>query len=288
MDMKTQSRDMCSGPMLGNIILYTIPVLLTSVLQLLFNTADLVVVGRFCGSVSVGAVGATGSPTTLIFSLFLGLSVGAGATAAQSIGAGDYEKTCRTVHTTIPTAILGGIGLAIVGNIVCEPLLRLMGTPENVLPLSTIYMRIYFVAMPFNMLYNFGAALLRAAGDTKRPLIYVSISGVVNVILNIVFVTAFHMDVAGVALATTISISISAILVLRALMKRHDALHFSFKEMCFDKQILKKMLGIGVPSGIQSSLFSISNLLIQSSVNSFGDVSLQETRRRAISKATYI
>ncbi len=272
--MKARNRDMCSGPMLGNIILYTIPVILTSVMQLLFNTADLVIVGRFCGSVSVGAVGATSSATTLIFSLFLGLSVGAGATAAQSIGAGDFDKTSRTVHTTIPTAFLGGIGLAIIGNVVCKPLLTLMGTPENVLPLSTVYMRIYFAAMPFNMLYNFGAALLRSAGDTKRPLIYVSISGVVNVVLNVIFVTVFHMDVAGVALATTISISISSILILRALMRRHDALHFNFKEMCFDKAVLKKMLSIGVPSGLQSSLFSISNLLIQSSVNSFGDVFL--------------
>ena len=272
--MSNRNRDMCSGPMLANIILYTIPVILTSVMQLLFNTADLVIVGRFCGSASVGAVGATSSPTTLIFSLFLGLSVGSGACAARFIGAGDFDKASRTVHTTIPTAILGGIGLAIIGNIVCEPLLRLMGTPESILPLAAVYMRIYFAAMPFNMLYNFGAALLRAAGDTKRPLIYVSIAGVVNVIMNVIFVTVFHMDVAGVALATAISLAVSSILVLRALMRRHDALHFTFKEMCFDKEILRKMLGIGIPSGIQSSLFAISNLLIQSSVNSFGDVFL--------------
>lgn len=272
--MLRRNRDMCSGPMLGNIIMYTIPIILQSLMQLLYNAADLVVVGRFCGSTSVGAVGATSSPTTLIFSLFLGLSVGAGATAAQSIGAGDFDRTSRTVHTTVPTSILGGIGLAIIGNLVCEPLLRLMGTPENVLPLSTLYMRIYFAAMPFTMLWNFGAALLRAAGDTKRPLIYASISGVFNVVLNIIFVTVFHMDVAGVALATTTSIAISAILVLRALMHRHDAMHFSFKEMHIDKQILKKILSIGIPSGIQSSMFAISNLLIQSSINSFGDIFL--------------
>ena len=272
--MPRRNRDMCSGPMLGNIILYTIPIILTSVMQLLFNTTDLIVVGRFCGSISVGAVGATSSATTLILSLFLGLSTGAGATTAQALGAGDYNKASRAVHTAIPTAVLGGIGLAIIGNIVCEPLLRLMGTPENVLPLSTLYMRIYFSAMPFNMLYNFGAALLRAVGDTKRPLIYVSIAGVVNVVLNVIFVTVFHMDVAGVALATGIALSVSSTLVLKALMKRHDALHFSFKEMCFDKAVLKKMLGIGIPSGIQSSLFGISNLLIQSSINSFGDVFL--------------
>ena len=272
--MSRRNRDMCSGPMLGNIIMYTIPIILQSLMQLLYNAADLVVVGRFCGSTSVGAVGATSSPTTLIFSLFLGLSVGAGATAAQSIGAGDFDRASRTVHTTVPTSILGGVGLAIIGNLVCEPLLRLMGTPENVLPLSTLYMRIYFAAMPFNMLWNFGAALLRASGDTKRPLIYASISGVFNVVLNIIFVTVFHMDVAGVALATTISITISAILVLRALMHRHDAMHFSFKDMHIDKQILKKILSIGIPSGIQSSMFAISNLLIQSSINSFGDIFL--------------
>lgn len=272
--MSRRNRDMCNGPMLGNIIVYTLPIIVQSLMQLLYNAADLIVVGRFCGSVSVGAVGATSSPTTLIFSLFLGLSVGAGATAAQSIGAGDFDRASRTVHTTIPTAILGGIGLAIIGNIVCEPLLRLMGTPENVLPLSALYMRIYFAAMPFNMLWNFGAALLRAAGDTKRPLIYASISGIFNVVLNVIFVTVFHMDVAGVALATSISIAISSLLVLHALTKRHDALHFSFKEMCIDKEILKRMLSIGIPSGIQSSMFSISNLLIQSSINSFGEVFL--------------
>ncbi len=272
MAMRRINRNMCEGPMLGNIILYTIPIILSSFLQLLFNAADLVVVGRFCGSISVAAVGATGSLTTLITSLFIGLSVGAGVTVAQSIGANDYNATNRAVHTAIPVAAIGGLILTIVGIIFSETFLKLMGTPENVLKLSSLYMKIFFSGMLFNMLYNFGAAIMRAAGDTKRPLIYLSIAGALNVVLNVIFVTVFHMNVAGVALATTISQAVSALLVLNALIRRHDAISFSFKEITLDGPSIKKMLAIGIPSGIQSSLFSLSNVLIQSSVNSFGDV----------------
>lgn len=270
--MRRINRNMCEGPMLGNIILYTIPIILTSVLQLLFNAADLVIVGRFCGSTSVGAVGATGSITNLIVSLFMGLSVGAGVSVAHALGANDWEAAHRTVHTAIPAAVIGGGVLTVIGIVFSKAFLELMDTPENVLPLSTLYMRIYFGGMIFNMLYNFGAAILRAAGDTKRPLIYLSFAGVLNVVLNVVFVTVFHMNVAGVALATTISQAVSAILVLSALMRRHDAISFSFKSIKFDGHTLKKMLTIGIPSGLQSSLFGISNVLIQSSVNSFGAI----------------
>lgn len=270
--MRRINRNMCEGPMLGNIILYTIPIILTSVLQLLFNAADLVIVGRFCGSTSVGAVGATGSITNLIVSLFMGLSVGAGVSVAHALGANDWEAAHRTVHTALPAAVIGGGVLTVIGIVFSKAFLELMDTPENVLPLSTLYMRIYFGGMIFNMLYNFGAAILRAAGDTKRPLIYLSFAGVLNVALNIVFVTVFHMNVAGVALATTISQAVSAILVLSALMRRHDAISFSFKSIKFDGHTLKKMLTIGIPSGLQSSLFGISNVLIQSSVNSFGAI----------------
>lgn len=270
--MSKVNRDMCEGPMLGNIVFYTIPIILTGVLQLLFNAADLVVVGRFCGSVSVAAVGATTSITNLIVCLFMGLSVGAGVSAAHAIGARDYGNASLVVHTAIPTAAVGGATLTVIGILLSEILLKAMDTPANTLPLATVYMRIYFCGMIFNMIYNFGASILRAAGDTKRPLLYLTIAGVVNVVLNIVFVTVFHMNVAGVALATAISQAVSAILVLNALMHRHDAISFSLSLMKIDGPTLKKMLVVGIPSGLQSSLFGISNVLIQSSINSFGDV----------------
>lgn len=263
---------MLDGPLFPNIVLYTIPIILTSLLQLLFNAADLVVVGRFCGSVSVAAVGATGSITNLIVNLFIGLSVGAGVSVAHALGSREDEAVHRTVHTAMPTALIGGIVLTIIGVGFSEDFLRMMDTPETVLPLSAIYMKIYFAGITFTMVYNFCASILRAAGDTKSPLIFLSIAGVVNVVLNIIFVTQFHMNVAGVALATTISQGISAVLVVIALMRRTDACKLSLTKMRFYKVQLMKILRIGLPAGIQGSLFSISNVMIQSSVNSFGDV----------------
>ena len=270
--MKSRNRSMLQGPLFSNIVLYTIPIILTSLLQLLFNAADLVVVGRFCGSVSVAAVGATGSITNLIVNLFIGLSVGAGVSTAHGFGEHDAKAVHRTVHTALPTALVGGVVLTVVGVLFSETFLRLMDTPENVLKLSALYMQIYFCGMTVNMVYNFCASILRAAGDTRSPLIFLSIAGVVNVILNIVFVTLFHMNVAGVALATTISQGISAVLVVIALMRRDDACRLDLKRMRFYKPQLLKMIRIGLPAGIQGSLFSISNVLIQSSINSFGDV----------------
>ena len=263
---------MLTGPLLPNIILYTIPIILTSLLQLFFNAADLIIVGRFCGSVSVAAVGATGSITNLLVNFFIGLSVGAGVTVAHALGSREDTVVHNTIHTALPTALVSGIFLTVVGISLSGTFLRWMGTPENVLPLSTLYMQIYFAGITFTMVYNFSAAILRAAGDTKSPLVYLSFSGVVNVVLNVIFVTMFHMNVAGVALATTISQGISAVLVVRALMKRTDACHLCLREMKFHQPQLTKMLRIGLPAGIQSSLFSISNVLIQSSINSFGDV----------------
>jgi len=263
---------MTEGPLFWNIITYTIPIILTSVLQLLFNAADLIVVGRFCGSISVGAVGATGSLTTLLINFFIGLSVGTGVAVAQAHGAGDNERLHKTVHTAMLLALFCGVVLTFAGVYLSEPLLKLMGTPEKVLPLSAVYMKVFFAGTIFNLVYNFAASILRASGDTKSPLIFLSIAGVVNVVLNIFFVTMFHMDVAGVALATIISQAISAILTVLALMKREDATRFFIKKMRFYKECIWKILKIGVPAGIQSSLFAISNVLIQSSVNSFGDV----------------
>jgi len=270
--MRKQGRTMLEGPLLPSIISYTIPIILTSVLQLLFNAADLVVVGRFCGSISVAAVGATGSITNLIVNLFIGLSVGAGVTVAHGLGSREEEAVHNTVHTAMPMALVCGVVLTFVGILFSESFLKMMGTPDSVLPLSGTYMKIYFSGITFTMVYNYCASILRAAGDTKSPLIYLTFAGIVNVVLNLIFVMVLHMNVAGVALATTISQGISAVLVARALMKRTDACRLELKKMRFHQPQLIKMLRIGLPAGLQSSLFAISNVLIQSSVNSFGDV----------------
>ena len=270
--MKKQTYSLTEGPLFWNIIRYTIPIILTSILQLLFNAADLVVVGRFCGSLSVAAVGATGSITHLMVNFFIGLSAGAGVTVAHALGGREDEAVHRTVHTAMSAALVSGAILTVVGVCFSETFLRMMSTPENVLPLSAVYMKIYFAGITFNMIYNFAAAILRAAGDTKSPLLYLTIAGVVNVVLNVLFVTVFHMNVAGVALATTISQGVSAALVVWALMRRSDACRFAFRKMRFYRLQMGKILRIGLPAGIQSSLFSISNVLIQSSINSFGDV----------------
>lgn len=269
--MRNTNRSMLEGPLFRNIILYSIPVMLTGVLQLLFNAADLVIVGRFCGSISVAAVGSTGAITNLIVNLFVGLSVGAGVTVAHGLGGEDDEAVSRTVHTAVPTAVLTGVVLACIGISLARPVLRWMDTPDNVLPLSAIYMQIYFAGMPVSMLYNFCASILRAAGDTKSPLLYLSIAGVINVVLNVFFVTQLHMNVAGVALATIISQAVSAVLVLRALMRRQDACRFELREMHIYKAQLMKMIRIGMPAGVQGSMFAISNVIIQSSINGFGD-----------------
>lgn len=263
---------MLEGPLLAGVITYTIPIILTSVLQLLFNAADLVVVGRFCGSVSVGAVGATGPLTSLMVNLFVGLSVGAGVTVAHGIGSRDEQQISDAVHTAVPLSLAGGAILTVVGVTLSEPMLVLMNTPENTLPLSVLYMKIYFCGITFTVVYNFCAAILRAAGDTRGPLVFLTIAGIVNVVLNVIFVMVFHMNVAGVALATTISQGIAAVLVVRALMRRTDACRLQLRHMRFHRQQIRKIIRIGLPAGIQSSLFAISNVTIQSSVNSFGDV----------------
>ena len=270
--LKRFNKSMLQGPILPSVIQYTIPIILTSILQLLFNAADLVVVGRFCGSVSVAAVGATGAVTNLVVNLFMGLSVGAGVSVAHALGSRENTAVHRTVHTAIPTAVICGVALTGIGILLAKPLLEMMGTPETVLPLSTIYMQVYFGGMTFNMVYNYCASILRAAGDTRSPLIFLTISGVINVVLNVIFVTVFHMNVAGVALATTISQAISAVLVIIALMRRTDACKLELKKMRIYKPQLLKMIRIGLPAGINGSLFSISNVMIQSSINSFGDV----------------
>ena len=268
--MKANKTDMLQGPLLGGIIRYTIPIILSGILQLLFNAADLMVVGQFCGAVSVAAVSSTGALTNLVVNLFMGISVGAGVCVAHGLGGRREEEVYRTVHTAIPVSLLSGVVLTVVGVNMCTPMLRLMKAPADVLPLSALYMKIYFCGITSTIVYNFSAAILRAAGDTRGPLVYLTVAGVVNVILNLVFVIVFHMNVAGVALATTISQAVSAILVVRALMRRTDVCQLRWKEVRIYKPQLMKMVRIGLPAGVQGSLFSISNVIIQSAVNSFG------------------
>ncbi len=260
--------DMCNGPLLSNIIRYTVPIIMTGLLQLLFTAADLMVVGQFCGSASVGAVGATNSVINLITNLFIGLSVGTGVTVAQGLGANDKEAVRNAVHTSIPLAVICGIILTAAGIAAAPVFLRWMDTPQEFIHLSALYMQVYFAGITSTMVYNFGAAVLRAAGDSQSPLNFLMLAGVVNVVLNIFFVTALHMDVAGVALATVLSQTLSAVLVLRALSRRVDACRLEWRQMSIDGRSLLKMLRIGLPAGIP--FFAISNVMIQSAVNSFG------------------
>lgn len=269
--MKRNQQDLTQGPLLSGIITYTVPIILTSILQLLFNAADLVMVGRFRGSLAVGAVGATGSLTNLIVNLFLGLSVGAGVCVAHAIGAKQEKQIHRIIHTALFVALAGGAVLSIVGVSCAHTLLQLMDTPAELLPLATQYMQIYFCGMVFTMTYNFCAAILRAAGDTRSPLIYLTIAGVLNVVLNLIFVVVCGMSVDGVALATILSQAVSAALVVRTLMRRTDSCHLIPRQIRPYKAQLLRILRIGLPAGIQGCLFSISNVIIQSSVNSFGE-----------------
>lgn len=266
--------DMCNGPLLGKILIFYIPLMLSGVLQLLFNAADIAVVGRFAGNESLAAVGSTSSLTNLIVNLFIGLSVGANVLVARFYGAGQKDELKEMVQTAVATSVVSGIILVFVGFFAAKPALTLMGTPENVISHSVLYMRIYFAGMPFMMAYNFGAAVLRAVGDTKRPLYYLLIAGVVNVILNLIFVIVFTMGVAGVATATVISQAISAVLVIRCLIFTDSVYRLELRGIRIVPDKLAKMFQIGLPAGLQGALFSISNVLIQSSVNSFGSVAM--------------
>ena len=243
--------DMTEGPLLKKIIVYTIPIILTGVLQLLFNAADLIVVGRFGSDTSVAAVGATTAIINLITNLFIGLSIGAGVAVAHSLGAGKSEDVHKTVHTAIPIAFVSGIVLTIVGVCGSRLFLELMGTPDDVINLSATYMKIYFIGITASMIYNFGSAILRATGDTKSPLIYLTVAGIINVILNLFFVVLLNMDVAGVATATTISQTISALLILRAMMKRNDDCKLILRKMRFYRRQIVRIIQIGIPAGIQ-------------------------------------
>ena len=266
---KRLRQDLCQGPFLPKIISYTLPIILTNILQLLFNAADLMVLGQIKGNDNVGAVGATGSLINLLISLFVGLSVGAGVCVAQGIGARDDERVSRAVHTAIPAAAIGGAVLTVVGICCSRLFLELMSTPINLIDQATLYMQIYFAGMIPIFIYNFGIAILRSGGDTQSPLIYLSISGAFNLVMNLFFVAVCDMAVDGVALATVLSQVLACVLVLRKLMRRDDSCKLSLKKMRIDPKALGRIVSIGLPAGIQSSLFSISNVTIQSAVNSF-------------------
>ena len=262
--------DMVHGPLAGKLLVFAIPLMLSSILQLLFNAADVIVVGRWSGSQSLAAVGSNTSLINLMVNLFVGFSVGTNVVVARDLGAGREEDVRDSVHTSIALSLVSGVALMGLGLLLSRQMLELMGSPEDVIDLAALYLRIYFCGMPGNMLYNFGAAILRAQGDTKRPLYFLTAAGIINVILNLVFVIVFHMDVAGVALATIISQYVSAILVLLTLMRDKGPLRVDLRALRLDMKVVRRILQVGLPAGFQGMVFSISNVVIQSSINSFG------------------
>lgn len=264
--------DMCNGPILPSLLSLTIPMMLSSVLQLLFNAADVIVVGNFAGDNSLAAVGSTTSLVNLMTNLFLGLSVSVNVITARFAGAGNSKQINRTVHTAVSLSTICGFILTLTGIILAPDLLRLMKTPDEVLPLSAVYLRIYFTGMIPMMIYNFGSSILRSKGDTRRPLVYLTVAGAVNVILNLIFVIGLKMDVMGVGLATSVSQYISAALIIICLIREDGDYHFSFRNLTLDPQILLAIVRIGIPAGIQGVIFALSNVVIQSSVNSFGKI----------------
>ena len=271
---KSYEIDMCNGPLLGKILLFSVPLMMSGILQLLFNAADIIVVGRFEGSSALAAVGSTSALINLLINVFVGLSVGVNVLVAKYYGGRREKDMSETVHTAITTSVLSGLFLVVLGLVAAKPLLHLMGTPDDVLSQSVLYMRIYFLGMPVLMLYNFGAAILRAIGDTRRPLYFLFAAGIVNVVLNLFFVIGLGMGVDGVAWATVISEHISALLVLKSLMEAPGALKLSLKNLRIHPKKLKRIIKIGLPAGMQGAIFSISNVLIQSSVNSFGSIAM--------------
>lgn len=272
MKNKSYEIDMCNGPILGKMLKFAMPLMLSSMLQLLFNAADIIVVGRFAGDNSLAAVGSNTALINLLTNLFIGLSIGANVLAARYRGAGLLKDLSETVHTSMLLSLICGVALTVIGEIFARQLLIIMQTPENVLGLATIYLRVYFLGMPAMMVYNFGSALLRAVGDTKRPLYYLFAAGGVNVGLNLIFVIALKMDVAGVGTATVVSQMISAWLVVRCLMKEDSGIKLFPKKLGIARKKLFDILKIGLPAGMQGTIFSLSNVVIQSSINTWGEI----------------
>ena len=266
--------DMCNGTIMDKLISFSVPLMLSGILQLMFNAVDIIVVGRFSGSVALAAVGSTTALINVFTNLFIGISLGANVLAARFFAAGRDKEMSDTVHTAITLALISGVIMAFVGLFFSRGALELMGTPEDVIGQSALYMKIYFLGMPFFMLYNYGAAILRAVGDTKRPLVFLIVSGIVNAGLNMILVILFHLDVAGVAIATVISQLISCILVLRCLYLSQTSYQLRFSKLKINTTYLKQIFQVGVPAGIQSTVINFSNALLQSSVNSFGSIAM--------------
>ncbi len=268
---KSYSMDMCSGSVLKKMLLFSLPLMASGVLQLLFNAADVVVLGKFAGDNSMGAVGSTSSLINLFTNLFVGLAVGVNVLAARAHGANSRSDMRDIVHTSVLLSAICGVIIGIVGFILAPQMLILMNATEVQLPLATTYLRIYFLGMPAVLVYNFGAAILRAVGDTKRPLYFLFAAGVINVLLNLLFVIVFKMDTAGVALATIISQYVSAFLTMMCLVKEQSNIHLDFRRLTIKKRVLLSIVRVGLPAGFQGVIFSLSNVVIQSSVNLFGD-----------------
>ena len=266
--------DMCNGSIMDKLVSFALPLMLSGILQLMFNAVDIIVVGRFSGSEALAAVGSTTALINVFTNLFIGISLGANVLAARFFAAGRREEMSETVHTSITLALISGILMAFVGLVFSKGALELMGTPEDVIGLSTLYMRIYFMGMPFFMLYNYGAAILRAVGDTKRPLYFLIIAGVINAGLNMVLVIVFGLGVAGVGIATVFSQMVSCVLVLTCLCRAEGSYKLSFSKLSMKGYYLKQIFQVGIPAGIQSTVINFSNALLQSSVNSFGSTAM--------------
>ena len=270
MAQMSQAGDLTSGPMLKKIILFSLPLAASSFLQLLFNAADVVVVGRFVGSAALAAVGSNGALINLLVNLFVGLALGANVVAARCYGAKDDQGVHEAVQTAVTLSLVGGVLMAFVGFFAAHGLLELMSSPEDVIDLATLYLKIYFIGMPMTMLYNFNASLLRAVGDTRRPLYFLIIACLVNIALDVVLVAVLGMGVLGAALATIFSQGVSAVLVLVSLTRAETVYRLDWKQVRFHGRLLGDILRVGVPAGLQSNMYAISNILIQTAINGFG------------------
>lgn len=285
---KSYHIEMSEGNLLKNILLFSIPLMLTTLLQMLFNAADTIVVGKFSGATALAAVGATGSLIFFLVSFFNGIAAGTNVVVSKYIGAQNKEKTVLAVHTSMWVACFTGIVLTLIGIFISKPLLQIMATPEDLLPLSTIYMQIYFGGIIFTLIYDFGTAVLRSSGDTKRPLYFLTLSGALNVVLNLLFVIVFQLSVVGVALATVIAQAVSAVLTVYTLMHETNDTRFNVHQMHYDNACGKEILQIGIPAGIQGIVFSFSNIVVQSSINGFHNNNIIAGNAAAINLENFV
>ena len=268
--IKKKQMDMIHGSMFYKILFFALPLAASSILQQLFNSADVAVVGRFAGSAALAAVGGNSPVINLLINMFVGLSIGANVIIANFIGQGREDKVKEAVHTVMSVALISGVSLLVIGIIIAKPILLMINTPSEVINLAVLYLRIYFLGMPFVMVYNFGAAILRSTGETRKPLYCLIISGIINILLNLLLVIVFHLSVAGVAIATVIADGVSAFLVVYFLSHSDDAIRLNIRELSLNKEIVVKVIKIGAPAGLEGVVFSLSNVFIQSAINGFG------------------